>query len=347
MSGFDQALRQAIATGGPISLADYMAGANAHYYATRDPLGAAGDFVTAPEVSQMFGELIGLWLADLWQRAGQPGVALVELGPGRGTLMADIRRSVARLPALAATAPDFVETSPVLRARQAAIHPDGRWHDDLASLPGDRPLLIVANEFFDALPVVQHIRTGEGWRERKVGLDGDALVMTVGDAADDRAIPPALAGAPNGAIVEQSPAGLEIMRALAGRLVAQGGVLLVVDYGYSGPAAGDTLQAVRGHRFADPLAAPGESDLTAHVDFTALADAARSGGATCFGPASQGDFLGMLGIDARTAKLASANPESAASLMAQRQRLVAADQMGALFKALAVVAPDWPPPAGF
>ncbi len=347
MSAFADALRRAIGESGPIALADYMARANAHYYATRDPLGAGGDFVTAPEISQMFGELIGLWCVDLWQRAGEPAAALIELGPGRGTLMADMRRSFARFPALAATPPDFVETSPALRARQAALHPDGRWHDDIDSLPTDRPLLIVANEFFDALPIEQHVRAADGWRARTVALNGDALVMAAGDPVRDDAVPAALAHADIGAIVERSPASIGVMTALARRLKAQGGALLAIDYGYSGPAVGDTFQAVRGHRFADPLEAPGDTDLTAHVDFAALADAALRAGVTCLGPIPQGDLLRALGIDARTTALARANPSRAGALAAERDRLIAPDQMGTLFKALAVTAPDWPRPAAF
>ena len=342
MSAFADALRREIADGGPMPLADYMARANAHYYATRDPIGVGGDFITAPEISQMFGELLGLWCADLWLRAGQPPVHLVELGPGRGTLMADMRRAFARFPGLAETPPLFVETSPALRACQKERHPDARWHDDVTALPDDRPLLIVANEFFDALPIVQHVLTAQGWRLRMVGLDHDRLSLIAGDAVCKQDFT-----ADIGAIVEHSPASIDVMQALASRLAVQGGALLAIDYGYAGPAVGDTFQAVRGHRFADPLEAPGDSDLTAHVDFAALADAARKAGAVSLGPIIQADLLRALGIDQRATALARSNPDRAGALAAQRDRLLAPDQMGTLFKALAITAPGWPRPTGF
>ena len=320
-----------------------MAAANAHYYATRDPLGAGGDFTTAPEISQMFGELVGLALADLWSRAGRPAAALVELGPGRGTLARDALAAMAQ----AGLVPPvhLVETSPALTAKQAALLPQAVHHDSIDTLPSDQPLLIVANEFFDALPVRQCVRTGEGWREMMVNLDGERLARTPGSAPMDDQIPPDLRDAPLGSIHEQSPASTAIIAALAQRLAAQGGALLVIDYGYNGPAIGDTLQAVRGHRFADPLANPGEADLTAHVDFTALAAAAPA--LIAAGPVTQGDWLTRLGIDFRAAALCERHPERADDVRAQRDRLVKADAMGQLFRVLALHHPDWPTPAGF
>ncbi len=332
-------LARAITLGGPIPLSQYMAAANAHYYATRDPLGAGGDFTTSPEISQMFGELIGLWCADLWGRAGQPDVAWVELGPGRGTLAADALRAMAKT----GFAPPvhFVETSQVLRAEQAKRVPNATWHDDVEDLPTDRPLLIVANEFFDALPIRQLVRGRDGWHERLVACQDILFLPIPGKQVPDSVIPPHLRDAPPGAIIETSPASVGIMRVLAARIVAQGGAMLAIDYGYEGPAIGDTLQAVRGHAYANPFEEPGERDLTAHVDFATLALVGHASGAMVSGPADQGAFLRALGIDARAAALAAADPRP----LADRDRLIGA--MGALFKALALRHPQWPQPAGF
>jgi len=329
-------LARAIALGGPIPIGHFMAAANAQYYATRDPLGRAGDFVTAPEISQMFGELIGLWAADLWTRAGRPDVAWVELGPGRGTLTADALRAMAK--AGLALPVHFVETSPTLRAAQAMRVADATWHDTLATLPNDCPLIVIANEFFDALPIRQIVRGPEGWHERLVACQDTLFLPVAGNTIPEAVIPEHLRNAPPGAILETSPASVAIVRDLAQRLVAQGGAALVIDYGYEGPAIGDTFQAVRAHAFANPFDAPGERDLTAHVDFATLGIAARAEGAGVVGPVGQGAFLTALGIDARTAALGpQATPD--------RDRLVAA--MGTLFKVMAISAPGWPQPEGF
>ena len=338
-------LRRMIASQGPIPVSDYMALANAHYYATRDPLGAAGDFVTAPEISQMFGELIGLALADTWARAGRPEVAYVELGPGRGTLAADALRAMRA----AGLKPDvhFIETSPVLRQAQAARVAQARWHDDLATLPDDRPLLIVANEFFDALPARQLIRAGLGWHERLVGHDGTRFVPGAGPAVPGSAIPGHLRNAPEGTILETSPAALGYLRLLAQRIASQGGAALIVDYGHDRTSAGETLQAVRAHKHADPWTEPGESDLTVHVDFEALVAAAGESEVQVLGPVAQGDFLTRLGIDARLAALTGAAPARAEEFRTARDRLVAPEQMGSLFQVLALAAPGWPTPEGF
>ncbi len=319
-----------------------MAAANAHYYATRDPLGAAGDFTTAPEISQMFGELIGLWCADLWDRAGRPDIAWVELGPGRGTLAADALRAMAR----AGLAPPvhFVETSPVLRAAQAGRVPGATWHDEVATLPDDRPLIVIANEFFDALPIRQLVRALDAWHERFVACQDVLFLPIAGKRVPDAIIPPPLRDAPPGSVIEASPASVAILRDLARRIAAQGGAVLAIDYGYEGPAIGDTLQALRDHRFANPFETPGEQDLTAHVDFATLAAAAQAEGTHVFGPVGQGALLTALGIDARAAALAKASPDRAESIAADRARLTEA--MGTLFKALAITAPGWPVPAG-
>lgn len=344
MTLHDRILRLIAATG-PISVADYMAMANAHYYATRDPLGVDGDFTTAPEISQMFGELAGLALADAWDRAGRDEVIFVELGPGRGTLARDAVGAMAR----AGLAPPvhLVETSPTLRAAQAALIPSAQHHDRIATLPADRPLLILANEFFDALPVRQFVRTETGWRELLIGIDGDGLVRGAGATPQDEAIPPVVAGSPVGSVWESCPAASAIMTELADRLVRQGGAMILVDYGYWGPAAGDTLQAVRSHGFADVLRDAGEADLTAHVDFAALAATATLSGATVSALVAQGDWLTHLGIAARSAALAARHPERADDVRGQHDRLVNADAMGHLFKVLAIHHPRWPQPAGF
>lgn len=305
-----------------------MAEANAHYYATRDPFGAAGDFVTAPEVSQMFGELIGLWCVEVWRAMGAPRpLRLVELGPGRGTLMSDALRAAGLAPDFLAAADVWlVETSPVLRAAQARAVPRAGFREAFAETP-DGPLLLVANEFFDALPVRQFVRQGQGWIERRVGLDGDRFIFL---------------GA--GEVAEAAPARDAAMAEIARRVAAFGGAALAIDYGYLESAPGDTLQAVREHRFAPPLEAPGEADLTAHVDFAALARAARAEGAAVHGPVEQGDFLRALGVEARAAAL---RPRGGAAVDAALRRLTAPDAMGSLFKVIAVTHPDLAPPPGF
>ena len=336
-------LARAITLAGPMPVSQFMAAANAHYYATRDPFGQAGDFTTAPEVSQMFGELVGLWCADLWDRAGRSDIHWVELGPGRGTLAADAARAMAKA---GLTPPvHFVETSPTLRAPQAERVPAATWHDTVDTLPGDRPLIVVANEFFDALPIRQIVKRGDGWHERLVACQDTLFLPIAGAPVPTEIIPEPLRDAAPGALLEVSPASVATMRTLAGRIAKQGGALLVIDYGHEGPALGETLQAVRGHAPANPFDAPGEQDLSAHVDFTTLAAAAQVAGAIAWGPVEQGEWLVKLGIDARAAALARAAPERADAIVTDRQRLV--QGMGTLFKVLAVTAPGWPQPAGF
>ncbi len=335
-----------IAGARPTTIADYMAAANGHYYATRDPLGAAGDFTTAPEISQMFGEMVGVWIADLWSRAGSPTFRYVELGPGRGTLAADALRVMARF-GCTPTGIHLVETSPTLRAAQIARLPAAEHHDEVDALPDDAPLIIVANEFFDALPIHQYVRVADGWRERMVERRDGVLTPVAGDMPADDTIPPSLQSQPEGAIVETTPVSAAIMQRCAFRLARQGGAMLAVDYGYAGPAAGDTLQAVKAHRFVDAFADPGEVDLTAHVDFTALAVAAQNAGVSASPLTTQGDWLRRLGIDARLQSLTNAAPARAEELKGQRDRLVEPRAMGDLFKVMAFTAPDWPAPTGF
>jgi NADH dehydrogenase [ubiquinone] 1 alpha subcomplex assembly factor 7 len=347
-------LARRIRAAGPMSIAAYMEEALFHprwgYYATRDPLGARGDFTTAPEISQVFGELIGLWCAELWQRIGAPDpVLLVELGPGRGTLMRDALRAARLVPPFARAARlHLVERSPVLRAAQGHALADAapRWYDDLGALPPG-PMLLVANEFLDALPIRQYVRTSEGWRERVVALagGGDALAFALGPAA---AADAALPDAAPGAVREVRPAARILAHALGTRLGVEGGAALFIDYGYWPSGCGDTLQAVRCHRGHDALDAPGAADLTAHVDFADFAHAAESAGARAWGPVGQGAFLARLGIEARAVRLAAgANADQALLIRSGCRRLVDPMQMGRLFKALALTHPACPPPAGF
>jgi NADH dehydrogenase [ubiquinone] 1 alpha subcomplex assembly factor 7 len=310
-----------------------MAACNREFYAGADPLGH--DFTTAPEISQMFGEMIGGWIGDVWLRAGAPAFDLVELGPGRGTLLADALRVLRRLPGFAAAVRvQLVETSEVLRDAQAARLAGWpvQWHADLADLPGDRPLIILANEFFDALPIRQR-RAGQ---ELHVGIAGDAFVPVWLES--------------QGPDAEWSEASTAIMAGLAARLERQGGAALIIDYGHDGGSkaigAGDTLQALRGGAPVSPFADPGAHDLTAHVDFGALATAAQ--GLAWHGPVGQGAFLAELGIAARAAALKSGKPPAqAATITAALHRLTAPQQMGAIFRVAAVTAPGWPAPAGF
>ncbi|SMF46181.1 NADH dehydrogenase [ubiquinone] 1 alpha subcomplex assembly factor 7 [Tistlia consotensis] len=339
---------------GPLSLAEYMAVALGHprhgYYATRDPL--ARDFTTAPEISQMFGELLGLWLVERWQALGSPpAVRLVELGPGRGTLMADLLRAARLVPGfLTAAELHLVETSPVLRERQrqALAGQAVQWQERFEQVP-DGPLLLVANELFDALPIRQFQRTARGWAERQIGLsaDGGGLAWGLGPELPEAALPGLPAAGP-GEIAEVSPAGQRLAASIGERLARQGGAALILDYGYAPSQAGDTLQALRGARPADPLDAPGEADLTAHVDFAALAAAAGAAGARAWGPVGQGAFLEALGIRERAAILQRGADEGRrAEIAAALARLTAPKQMGHLFKALALTGPDAPAPAGF
>jgi SAM-dependent MidA family methyltransferase len=320
----ERALRDRIQAEGPITVEAFMEACNQYYYATRNPLGVDGDFTTGPEISQMFGEMIGAAWADCWTRAGSPpDASYVELGPGRGTLAADALR-VMRSAGFAGEV-HLVETSPVLREPQAAAAPDARWHDAIETLP-EVPMLLVANEFLDALPIQQFVHG----TERRIGL-------MAGGLAFER----------DGEIVEISPAREQVTRDLASRLASKGGAGLVIDYGHARSGRGDTLQAVRGHRFSPVLADPGEQDLTSHVDFEAVQRAAREAGAAVTPVVAQGEWLERLGIERRAQALTRSNPERANDVEQALQRLTAADQMGELFKIVAIHAPEWPPPAGF
>jgi SAM-dependent MidA family methyltransferase len=329
-----------IALEGPITVERYMSLCLQHYYATRDPLGSQGDFTTAPEISQMFGELIGLWMLEAWNTMGRPSPCrVVELGPGRGTLMADFLRASRLLPDFqAAASVHLVETSPTLRQRQqVALASSGlpiEWHDRLEDVPPG-PTLLVANEFFDALPVRQFMATERGWCERVVGLEGDKFILGL------RAEPERIAGAALrlGAILEWPAVSMAVMKGLSHRLANGTGAALIIDYGYWGPAFGDTLQALRQHTYIDPLEDPGEADLTTHVDFHHLAQVAAGEKTRIHGMATQGDFLQALGIDARAAALKKrSTPAQAADLDKALARLTERGPkgMGELFKVLAI-----------
>jgi len=330
---------------GPIGIDRYMAlclGHPAHgYYRTRDPLGARGDFTTAPEITQMFGELIGAWAAWVHRAMGAPEpLLLVELGPGRGTLMGDALRALAAAAPGLRVAPHLVETSGVLRQVQERrlAGTAATWHPGLESVP-DGPAIIIANEFFDCLPVRQFVRAGDGWHERLVGIGADGA-LAFGLAPEPT--PGIAAEAADGAVVSVPGVALDTVRAIARRVRDQGGVLLAIDYGHVEPGFGDTLQALAGHAFADPLAAPGEADLTCHVDFAALALAGREAGAAIHGPVSQGDFLTALGLRERAARLRlRADDAQAASIDAAVTRLTddRPEGMGRLFKVMVLSAP--------
>ena len=342
---------------GPIPVEDWMATCLGDpqygYYMTRDPLGCRGDFTTAPEISQMFGELLGLWAVVVWQQMHMPAhVNLVELGPGRGTLMADAIRAAAGVPGfLDAVQVHMVETSPVLQSRQRETLQSARlpvmWHADIDALP-DGPMIVLANEFLDALPVRQYVYQKGTWHHRAVTWADGAFKFVAADAVDPDLIPAPFRTAAEGAIYEDSPAVLAVTKNLAGRLSAQGGAALFIDYGHTVGGLGETLQAVSRHGYADPLAEPGDVDLTAHVDFAALVACARDAGATVWGPLTQAALLQRLGIDERAATLAAAiGTERAGEISTQHRRLTAVDAMGHLFKALAITHPAQPAPPSF
>jgi NADH dehydrogenase [ubiquinone] 1 alpha subcomplex assembly factor 7 len=349
-------IRELIVEHGPITVEQYMQLALAHpdrgYYMNRDPFGATGDFTTAPEISQMFGELIGLWSAEVWSSMGSPDpVRLVELGPGRGTLMSDALRAARIVPAFR-TALDvrLVETSPALASMQHELLVDGgvavSWAQTLKEVP-EGPAIVIGNEFLDALPVRQFVRVSGQWRERTVRMNGDgALIFGVADKPE----PYIRANAANGDILEVNPSGHRLMFELGARIAKQGGAALLIDYGHAVTRFGDTLQALRAHRYVDPLVSPGECDLTAHVDFAAMARSASAAGAAVYGPIDQGDFLRAIGIDLRTKALAErATLDHAEEFERARTRLVGKGkgEMGALFKAMAVADRRLKPPPGF
>ena len=349
MTPLAQLIAARIAATGPITLADYMRDCLTHpqhgYYSTRDPLGAQGDFITAPEISQMFGELLGLCLAQSWLDQGAPAqITLAELGPGRGTLMADMLRATAKFPGFhAALSIHLVETSGPLRTAQAKLLPNATWHDSVSTLP-EAPLYLIANEFFDALPIRQFIRAGDGWSETVVGLNNDQLTLGQTTPAPLAALQHRLGDTRDGDRVEICPALPHITSRIGDLIARHGGSALIIDYG-DWRSQGDTLQALRGHAPTDPLAEPGLADLTAHVDFEALARAAQPAKYTRLTP--QGVFLERLGIAARAARLAEGLVEPALTgHLAAHRRLTHPAEMGQLFKVIGIYPPSAPPPPG-
>lgn len=317
----------------------FMGRANAAYYASHDPF---RDFATAPEISQMFGEVLALWVAAAWAAAGRPApFLLAEAGPGRGTLMADVTRTLARIDpaAHAAARVQFIETSPSLRQAQASRVPDATWHDSLSDLPPG-PMILLGNEFLDALPIRQFVRRGDGWTERHVAAG--AWVEQPLPPAEAAALVPPRPGVQDGAVVEINEPARAFVAALGKRIAEGTAAALLIDYGPAESAAGDSLQAIRDQRMSDPLASPGDADLTAHVDFADLAAVARAAGAHVQGPVTQGRFLTDWGLFIRAQALAAARPDRAAGLRADARRLAAPDAMGTLFKVMALTPPAWP-----
>jgi NADH dehydrogenase [ubiquinone] 1 alpha subcomplex assembly factor 7 len=341
-------IRDIIATDGPMRLDRYMSLCLGHpqhgYYVTRDPLGENGDFITAPEVSQVFGELVGIWAAGAFTAMGEPEkVNLVELGPGRGTLMADMLRTFRKAaPRLAAAAAlHLVETSPVLRARQRrAVGPQASWHAALEEVP-EGPMILIANEFFDAIPIRQMERRLSRWHERVIGLEDGRLARGL-------AAPIKGPEGRDGDIYEFAPQREAIARHIGERLSRQKGAALIIDYGHLASAPGDTLQAMRGHGFTAITDRPGECDITSHVDFEELALALRRGGAVVHKPFTQRHFLLAMGLEPRIDQLAArADPAMAAILRRQMARLADENQMGNLFKVLAATSPGMASPYPF
>ncbi len=350
----EEKIKARIRVAGPLTVEEYMAVAlgdpDHGYYRTARAIGREGDFITAPEICQIFGELIGLWAVMVWQGMGCPQpFALVELGPGRGTLMADALRAARVVPAFRAAAEvHLVEISAPLRAAQGVALRDAtpRWHDRLQDVPG-LPAIIIANEFFDALPIRQLVFTGGVWRERRVGLDGEGVCFIAAEQAADAGSLGLDGTALEGSIHESQPAARPIIAELARRASTLPLAALIIDYGHTG-GFGDTLQALRSHSFADPLRDPGRVDLTAHVDFAALAREARRHGLTASQPLPQGVFLARLGIAERWQRLRqNATPEQLELLSSGVRRLTSSGEMGELFKALAVTSAGLPMPEPF
>ena len=336
---------------GPMSLATYMALALSHprhgYYTAGRPIGAAGDFITAPEISQMFGELIGFFVVNLWQQMGEPrSFTLLELGPGRGTLMADALRAASRADGFEnALHLQLFEQNALLKGEQerrlGKYSP--YWAHDLDAVSED-PIFVVANEFFDALPIRQYIKTDDGWHERLVGLRDDERVFGLSPTPiAESAAPREVQGAFPGEVLELGTAAVDAMQRLSRKVAVQGGAILAIDYGYSHTQTGETLQAVKAHAFTEPLEAPGDADISSHVNFGVLAAAAKATGLATTPLASQGDFLLRLGIGERAKALAGANPNEAANIARAVERLTAPAQMGTLFKVLCAHSPGLKP----
>lgn len=351
MSALLDILNRQISQSGPISVADFMATVLMHpehgYYVTRDPFGVQGDFTTAPEISQMFGELIGLSLAQAWLDQGAPNPCiLAELGPGRGTLMADILRATRTVPQFhAALSVHFIEASASLKERQAKAVTDATWHDSTESLP-DGPLFLVANEFFDALPIRQFIRKGDGWSERVIGSNDGALTWGVAPPLPVMMLEHRIQDTKDRDMVEICTAGQSIATDISRRVAHHGGAALIIDYG-DWRSLGDTLQALHKHKAVDPLDQIGNADITAHVDFEMLADAISDGGSKFTRVTSQGVFLERLGITQRAQTLSkNLTGDAFDAIVDAHRRLTHPTEMGTLFKVLGIYPNTAQPPAG-
>ncbi|SCA57041.1 conserved hypothetical protein [Candidatus Terasakiella magnetica] len=360
MSPLHTLLRRQIETNGPVSVSDFMTECLCHpkhgYYMNRDPFGTKGDFTTAPEISQCFGELLGLWAAISWQQMGSPAqMHLVELGPGRGSLMSDALRATQAVPGFHdALNIHLVEISPTLKEKQQASLKDCAlkvsWHENFSDIP-EGPALFIANEFFDALPIRQFEKGEKGWAERFVDIEpeGEGLRFVLkSDEAALALMPKRLKDRNEAGLFEISPVSQAIAFGLGQRIKEQGGAVLAIDYGHQEADFGETLQALKDHKFAPVLETPGEADLTAHVDFETLAQSFVEGGAKTWGPMGQGEFLERLGIAQRfQALLQTANDDQRTSLIAAHKRLCSPEKMGSLFKVICATHPDHPTPAAF
>ncbi len=347
-----EAIDLQIRANGPMSLASYMGLCLTHpregYYRTADPLGAKGDFITAPEISQMFGELIGFFFVNLWQQMNEPrSFTLLELGPGRGTLMQDALRVASRADGFAnALHLQLFETNAELKAQQLARLGDYTpyWASEIDAVSED-PLFVIANEFFDALPIRQFVKGESGWHERLVGLKEENRVFGLSPTPiPSSAMPEAVRNAELGEVYEANLAAADVMQKLSKIVARQGGAILAIDYGYAKTRTGETLQAIRKHTFVDPLDAPGSADLSAHVDFGALSEAATTAGIVAHRVTGQGDFLKRLGIVERADMLSKANPGQAPAIAAALRRLTDSAEMGELFKAFVAASPGLEPP---
>jgi NADH dehydrogenase [ubiquinone] 1 alpha subcomplex assembly factor 7 len=330
MTSVEHAIRELIAADGPMPIDTYMAACLGHYYSTRDPLGAAGDFTTAPEISQVFGELVGVWIAQAWQQIGAPAeFSLVELGPGRGTLMKDVLRATRKVPGFhAAARVHLAETSPALRAVQKGTLGEVSWHDTIATLPS-QPSLIIANEFFDAIPIQQFEQVNDAVFERRVAVEEDKLRLVLTDTPQRNPFD-------RDGVFELSPARTSIAMALGALITAHGGAGLIIDYGHRKSAMGDTLQAMRSHQFCSIFDTPGEADITSHVDFENLGGGFVAGGAASQ-LMTQGDFLRAMGLEMRASVLERGLSDAElVSFRAGIKRIADDDQMGQLFKVMAV-----------
>ena len=355
MSPLEVEIRSRIVSEGPLSIADYMTLCLTHpehgYYTTGHPVGgrvsserSGGDFITAPEVNQMFGEMIGVWCMEVWQALGEPNpFSLVELGPGRGTLMRDLLRVAEALPGfLPAADIHLVEISPTMAEQQSLLLSQAqiKWVSDITALP-DQPTIIIGNEFLDALPFRQWVKAGDRWHERAIGIVDEKLAFTTRTAMLDTAsLPPDHALQADGTIFETAPAREAIIAQIADLLTEHAGATLFIDYGHLEPGFGDTLQALKDHTFANPLTAPGKADLTSHIDFAALASVARDAGCLIPRMITQGEFLLALGLLERAGNLGSSRDAAVRKQLQEAvERLAGPDQMGGLFKVMAFCAP--------